>query len=1731
MQIKYWKNLQSPIDGMQKISSMCWSPDSKRLAVSTADRVVQLYDEHGEKKDRFGTRPAEKGHKSYVVRAMAFSSDSLKLAIAQSDNAIFVYKLGAEWKERKSICNKFIQTSSVTCMIWPYERPNEIYFGVAEGKVRVGTLKNNKSSSVYATESYVVSISASPDGNNIVSGHLDGAIITMNLETKAKQKITTHASVPYALAWGVQILAAGNDGRVVFYEADGNCFQKVDYSKDDKVKEFTSAMFNPTGETAIVGNFNRFYVYNYNSKRPQWDEICCKNIENYYSVTALTWKYDSSKIGFGSLCGSIDIFDVCLRKSKYKGKFEFTYVSLSQVIVKSVEGGGKKMVLKSDMGAEITKVNVYQDRYLVGNTSETILLGDMETSKSSEILWRGSGNEKFIFSNPNVCMIYNAGELSIVEYGVNEIIGTCRTENLHPNMISARLNYSQKIGYEEDVNATKVIAYLLDAQTIYVQDLNNQQILAQINHDTKIDYIELNPGGNKLLFRDRRKQLYLYNIIEQNKQTLLNFCSFVNWVPFSDVVVAQNRNNLCVWYSIDEPDKMTKYDIKGDVEAIERSDGKTEVIVDDGTNTYSYALEEALIAFGAALEYKSLENAMEILEPLELTQENEANWKSLAKIALEANNFFVAERCYAALGDVAKSTYYRKINDLVREFGYDDYRVQAKLAVLNKQFQKAEAILLDHNQLEEAMAMYQEVHKWDESIKLAERMKHQDAQEYLDNYYGWLLSTNQEPKAAEIKERAGDYITAINLFLKGGLPAKAANIVTTYNMSYPQDLLEKIASSLTSNNMHEKAGDFFEKLDMLQRALDSYVRGRAFRKAIDLSKRAFPSAVVNLEEEWGDHLASQKQFDLAIGHYKQAGIFSKAVEAAIKAKQWNTAVQLVQGQPEEIARPFYKEIAEHYGEVRQFDLAEKYYIKAGEFIEAFEMYVRASKWEAAYKIISRYLPESEYTMLYIKEAQIFEREGRYKDAERMYITANEPDLAINMYKNAKLYDHMIRLVGKHRKDLLKDTHIHLAQECETDGNHKQAEHHYIEGGQWSGAVDMYTVHEMWDDAIRVAKAHGSQKDIENIAVKVANSMGAEAGRVFLIKNGLVDAAIEFEANKNNFDEAFRLVGLHAKYKEQDVHLKYALFLEDEKRYKEAEEEFIKAGKPTEAIEMYQHQKDWHSALQVARQFHPESVKSVFLNQAKFFMDRRDFAKAEGCYINAKEPESAVNAYMSEKMYGEALRVAKKHVPHMVYKINEIYSGSGGMGSEGSADDIFKSAKMFEDSRDFTRAIDRYLDLTTAHTNDHDFLEEAWERAYTLAMSHDKNRVRDIVDIVGERLYDIRKYISAAEIYESIGDYERAVEIFVTGERFDKAKQVAMQVNPRSEQDRLLDMIQERERKFRFDHGREEEMAEEGDIDGLEMLYKKGKYEQCLMLAERQGGDVQNSFLERYTKQLVSNGDWINTAKNLSTYGCPPVQNLLPVYKTVALEILAASNIGELNACKAMLQRLVDNLALSYDESNPIFREFNEYLVINHYLLLKIECESIPGASNVYCRLCISLLRYTKIIRADKAFLDAGNACKNEGMNNMAFLFLKRYLDLAEAIDDPDNAPFEDNSEFDGTDIPSPFDIPLPEQNLLGEDEREEIRDWVLQIQMDDSIDTTLNLRQCEETGNDIYEATLINPYTNEMYDPCIVSGYPLLRSNMITCKFCNKGAIREYWNEYVTESQKCPWCKSIQTPY
>jgi intraflagellar transport protein 172 len=86
--------------------------------------------------------------------------------------------------------------------------------------------------------------------------------------------------------------------------------------------------------------------------------------------------------------------------------------------------------------------------------------------------------------------------------------------------------------------------------------------LGQISHDSKIDWLELNETGGKMLFRDKRLRLHLYDIQTENRTTILNYCTYVQWIPGSDVVVAQNRDNLCVWYNIDAPERVTMFPMK-----------------------------------------------------------------------------------------------------------------------------------------------------------------------------------------------------------------------------------------------------------------------------------------------------------------------------------------------------------------------------------------------------------------------------------------------------------------------------------------------------------------------------------------------------------------------------------------------------------------------------------------------------------------------------------------------------------------------------------------------------------------------------------------------------------------------------------------------------------------------------------------------------------------------------------------------------------------------------------------------------------------------------------------------------------------------------------------------------------------------------------------------------------------------------------------------------------------
>ena len=130
--------------------------------------------------------------------------------------------------------------------------------------------------------------------------------------------------------------------------------QQFDHAGQADEREFSAAARSPSGQSVVLGSYGRLRVFNFQVRRGSWEEAPAKEVESLYGVAKLEWKPDGSRLTLGSLCGAVEEYDCCLRRNVHRGKFEFTYVGPSHVIVKRLSTG-KRIGLKS-YSDEIQKV-------------------------------------------------------------------------------------------------------------------------------------------------------------------------------------------------------------------------------------------------------------------------------------------------------------------------------------------------------------------------------------------------------------------------------------------------------------------------------------------------------------------------------------------------------------------------------------------------------------------------------------------------------------------------------------------------------------------------------------------------------------------------------------------------------------------------------------------------------------------------------------------------------------------------------------------------------------------------------------------------------------------------------------------------------------------------------------------------------------------------------------------------------------------------------------------------------------------------------------------------------------------------------------------------------------------------------------------------------------------------------------------------------------------------------
>lgn len=139
-------------------------------------------------------------------------------------------------------------------------------------------------------------------------------------------------------------------------------------------------------------------------------------------------------------------------------------------------------------------------------------------------------------------------------------------------------------------------------------------------------------------------------------------------------------------------------------------------------------------------------------------------------------------------------------------------------------------------------------------------------------------------------------------------------------------------------------------------------------------------------------------------------------------------------------------------------------------------------------------------------------------------------------------------------------------------------------------------------------------------------MAPELGARLLTRLGYFDTCLQLACDAGLFDWALEVVRYGGPEIRKEVHYKYAMFLEDEGRFKDAEREFLKAEKPMEAVQMYIHTKNWDAAEEVAQNHCLEGLTQVLVARAAEAADIEDFATAESLLLRAHKPEIIIQHY-------------------------------------------------------------------------------------------------------------------------------------------------------------------------------------------------------------------------------------------------------------------------------------------------------------------------------------------------------------------------------------------------------------------------------------------------------------------------------------------------------------------------
>ncbi len=1249
-----------------------------RLAVSNKEAHISIYDTTQQSIDSMREAKfiakAKKAGTKVMVNALNFSPRDLRfVAVAQSDGLLVIYNVGSKKGDAKSVAKRFHQASSVEAMTWPAATPDHIYVGLADGKVKefspfADATQGKTSRTLYETVSgaplaSVLHVAPSPDGSTIYSAHADGTIIRHDLINGQTARLGTHHTTPSVLTVTAdrRVAVCGFDAKLTMYTAPGAAPTTIDVG----LEGFISGCGSPSGKQIVLCARDRVVWLTMGAGG--WAVAGKLDCDNLYEVTAASFSQDGAALALATAAGVVELFDVCTKRQIINGRFEVSYIAENRVTIKDLDTAVSIEV--STTGRELVDLQLRNNAFVTAfgaGSQPSLVVVDLTTGLKVEVPWTHTRRERFLLDTPGLAMVFvpdgastpPVGKLHVLPLTTGTMVGPVTAPLLNTYLISARLSI---IDGEEQA----FVAHIVDstATEVIVHNLTTGIEHTRHQHRARIQWLELNQSSSHVLVKDARGAVWALPVVtdlmvETQATQMASGASYVQWVPGTDVVVAQCGATLRTWYSISSPDASTLTELEPDAEVLDivRDADSTVVVVQSAGRTYNVPLDETLIRFNAALSSGDLSGAADALRGHQPVPPHiKGMWTRLAEHAIEARDLPVAIEAFKVTNVVSSTHYLSTIQAEVEAFeGGEVDRlalIDARLALMT-----AEGVAHGAQQLvrlglqDSAIEVLTTLGKFEDAIQLANSVgKPEDAiadlkQQYIDR----LMSTGQAVRVGQLREADGAFIDAISSYLAGGAPHRAADLITSgktdsLGRDALRSLVDQVRGKLTERAMFKELGKFSSAQGLYTDAMAAFRSGEHYEEAIALAERT-PTLLPELDDlrrGYGQKLLRQGHAAAAMGQFERAHAYDLAADAAINAGHFNKAENLLMTTriSDDMAQLLNARLAEHHHHSGRHAQAERLFLAAGRPEMAVNMWAEANDVDNAVRVARQRMSDAEGKAMLRNLADAKEDSKELAVAERLFRAIDSPSDAADMYFRQAQFKDCVRVTRDTAPAEVDAVCTRIGRHLDSVNRLADAEAFYLEAGMWREAVHVYISRRMWERAIAVGRTVGGEAT-KHVAYEYAKEMGGVAGARTLQTQGLLHDAVRRAGELGEFDFALSMAS-EVPELVREIRVARGKAMEDAGDYRMAEDEFLEAGAADEAVHMWANVKDFDRALLLADK-HQVDASFVKRDKAVAASTVGRVDEAVALYIDLGEHDKALEEYTSRGLTRQALDLAQRH---------------------------------------------------------------------------------------------------------------------------------------------------------------------------------------------------------------------------------------------------------------------------------------------------------------------------------------------------------------------------------------------------------------------------------------------------------------------------------------------------------